>query len=118
MGEGALDFKFLPAGGQFHLRGSDEALTPYGGLVAWTYDKQDKRKNYQVAQICISGPYGSWDSEGCLHLRHAKRANILFLDGHAQAMVPQEIRNMLNDYNRSTTPFYYWDENLKDNVQR
>lgn len=86
--------------------------------AAWTYDKQDKRKNYQVAQICISGPYGSWDSEGCLHLRHAKRANILFLDGHAQAMVPQEIRNMLNDYNRSTTPFYYWDENLKDNVQR
>lgn len=37
MGEGALDFKFLPAGGQFHLRGSDEALTPYGGLVAWDH---------------------------------------------------------------------------------
>ena len=35
MGEGELDFKFLPAGGQFHLRGSDEALTAYGGLVAW-----------------------------------------------------------------------------------
>lgn len=33
MGEGELDFKFSPAGGQFHLRGSDEALTPYGGLV-------------------------------------------------------------------------------------
>jgi hypothetical protein len=32
--EGDLDFKFLPAGGQFHLRGSDEALTAYGGLVA------------------------------------------------------------------------------------
>jgi hypothetical protein len=27
MGEGELDFKFLPAGGQFHLRGSDEALS-------------------------------------------------------------------------------------------
>ena len=37
MGEGELDFKFLPAGGQFHLRGSDEALTPYGGLVAWDH---------------------------------------------------------------------------------
>ena len=37
MGEGDLDFKFLPAGGQFHLRGSDEALTPYGGLVAWDH---------------------------------------------------------------------------------
>jgi hypothetical protein len=36
-GEGELDFKFLPAGGQFHLRGSDEALTPYGGLVAWDH---------------------------------------------------------------------------------
>jgi hypothetical protein len=35
MGEGELDFKFLPAGGQFHLRGSDEALTPYGGLADW-----------------------------------------------------------------------------------
>jgi hypothetical protein len=34
MGEGDLDFKFLPAGGQFHLPGSDEALTAYGGLVA------------------------------------------------------------------------------------
>jgi len=37
MGEGELDFKFLPAGAQFHLRGSDEALTPYGGLVAWDH---------------------------------------------------------------------------------
>lgn len=37
MGEGALDFKFLPAGGQFHLRGCDEALSPYGGLVAWDH---------------------------------------------------------------------------------
>ncbi len=37
MGEGELDFKFLPAGGQFHLRGSDEALTAYGGLVAWDH---------------------------------------------------------------------------------
>ncbi len=36
-GETELDFKFLPAGGQFHLRGSDEALTPYGGLVAWDH---------------------------------------------------------------------------------
>jgi hypothetical protein len=34
MGEVDPDFKFLPAGGQFHLRGSDEALTPYGGFVA------------------------------------------------------------------------------------
>jgi hypothetical protein len=33
-GEGELDFKFLPAGRQFHLRGSDEELTAYGGLVA------------------------------------------------------------------------------------
>jgi hypothetical protein len=37
LGEGELDFKFLPAGGQFHLRGSDESLTPYGGLVAWDH---------------------------------------------------------------------------------
>ena len=37
MGEEELDFKFLPAGGQFHLRGSDEALTAYGGLVAWDH---------------------------------------------------------------------------------
>jgi len=37
LGERELNFKFLPAGGQFHLRGSDEALTPYGGLVAWDH---------------------------------------------------------------------------------
>lgn len=37
LGDGELDFKFLPAGGQFHLRGSDEALTPYGGLLAWDH---------------------------------------------------------------------------------
>lgn len=37
MGEGDLDFKFLAGGGQFHLRGSDEALTAYGGLVAWDH---------------------------------------------------------------------------------
>jgi hypothetical protein len=37
LGEAELDFTFLPAGGQFHLRGSDEALTPYGGLVAWDH---------------------------------------------------------------------------------
>ena len=37
LGEGDLDFKFLPAGGQFHLPGSDEALTAYGGLVAWDH---------------------------------------------------------------------------------
>lgn len=35
LGEGDLVFKFLPAGSQFHLRSSDEALTAYGGLVAW-----------------------------------------------------------------------------------
>jgi hypothetical protein len=34
LGEGELDLKFLPAGGQFHLRGSDDALTAYGELVA------------------------------------------------------------------------------------
>jgi len=37
MGEGELDFKFLPAGAQSHLRGGDEALTPCGGLVAWDH---------------------------------------------------------------------------------
>jgi hypothetical protein len=37
LGEEELDFKFLPAGGQFHLRGSDESLTPYGGWVAWDH---------------------------------------------------------------------------------
>lgn len=37
MGGRQLDFKFLPAGGQFHLCGSDEAFTPYGGLVAWDH---------------------------------------------------------------------------------
>ena len=35
MGEEALDFKFLPACGQPHPRGSDERLTAYGGQVAW-----------------------------------------------------------------------------------
>jgi hypothetical protein len=35
-----------------------------------------------------------------------------------QAMVPKEIRNMLNGYNQSTTPFYYWDKELNDKVQR
>jgi len=85
---------------------------------AWTYNGKDKTKNYQVAQISISGETGSWDSEGCLHLRHDGRANVLFLDGHVQAMVPKEIRNMLNGYNQSTTPFYYWDKELNDKVQR
>jgi hypothetical protein len=37
LGEGELDFKFLTAGGQFHPRNSDEALTAYGGLVAWDH---------------------------------------------------------------------------------
>jgi hypothetical protein len=37
LGEGELDFKFLTGGGQFHLRSSDEALTAYGGLVAWDH---------------------------------------------------------------------------------
>lgn len=37
MGERGLGFKFLPAGRQFHLRASDEALTPYGGLAAWDH---------------------------------------------------------------------------------
>jgi hypothetical protein len=37
VGEGELDFKFMPVGGQFHLRCSDEALTAYGGLVAWDH---------------------------------------------------------------------------------
>ena len=37
LGEGELDFKFLTDGGQFHLRSSDEALTAYGGLVAWDH---------------------------------------------------------------------------------
>jgi hypothetical protein len=37
LGEGHPDFKFLPAGGQFHLRGSDDALTAHEGLVAWDH---------------------------------------------------------------------------------
>ena len=36
-GERGLDFKFTPAGGKFHLVGSDDLLTPYGGLVAWDH---------------------------------------------------------------------------------
>ena len=83
---------------------------------AWT-SNSDKTKNYQVAQISISGPNGSWNPEGCLHLRHSGRANVLFLDGHVQAMIPAEIRSMLNTRNQVTTPFYYWDETLKDRVQ-
>ena len=35
MGEGEQDFRFLPAGGQFHRRASDETRTSYGGWVAW-----------------------------------------------------------------------------------
>jgi hypothetical protein len=39
LGEAALDFKFLPAGGQFHLCSSDESFTPYGGwwlgITSW-----------------------------------------------------------------------------------
>jgi len=85
--------------------------------AAWTYNQADKTKNYQVAQISISGPTGSWDSEGCLHLRHNGRANVLFLDGHVRAMIPTEIRSMLNTHNQSTTPFYYWDANLQEHVQ-
>jgi hypothetical protein len=34
LGEEELDFKFLAAGGPFQLRGSDEALTADGSLVA------------------------------------------------------------------------------------
>lgn len=41
MGEGGLDFKFLPAGGQFHLRGSDEAL----GDIA-RFKRPDSLANY------------------------------------------------------------------------
>lgn len=37
LGDSHLDFKFLPAGEPFHLRGSNEALTPYGGVVAWDH---------------------------------------------------------------------------------
>lgn len=56
-GEGELDFKFLPAGGQFHLRGSDETLTPYGGLVAWDHFLErcgvisDLARNYPLPRI-------------------------------------------------------------------
>ena len=52
MGEGDVDFKFLPAGGQFHLRGSDEALTPYGGLVAWDHFLQHCGVIAQPAADC------------------------------------------------------------------
>lgn len=37
MGETILNFQFSPAGGKFHLRSSDEALTAYGGLLAWDH---------------------------------------------------------------------------------
>lgn len=36
-GEEPLDFEFCPSGGKFHLRGSDDSLTAYGGLVAWDH---------------------------------------------------------------------------------
>ena len=37
MGEPSLKFEFSPSGGKFHLHGSDEKLTAYGGLVAWDH---------------------------------------------------------------------------------
>ena len=37
MGEEPLHFEFCPSGGKFHLQGSDDKLTAYGGLVAWDH---------------------------------------------------------------------------------
>jgi len=37
VGEEPLNFEFCPSGGKFHLHGSDEKLTAYGGLVAWDH---------------------------------------------------------------------------------
>jgi len=34
MSEEPLYFKFCPSKGKFHLQGSDDKLTAYGGLVA------------------------------------------------------------------------------------
>jgi len=37
MGEEPLHFECCPSGGKFHLQGSDDKLTAYGGLVAWDH---------------------------------------------------------------------------------
>lgn len=37
LGEEPFNFEFHPSGGKFHLRGTDDALTAYGGLVAWDH---------------------------------------------------------------------------------
>ena len=36
-GEEPFNFEFHPSGGKFHLRGTADALTAYGGLVAWDH---------------------------------------------------------------------------------
>jgi hypothetical protein len=48
LGEGDLDFKFVPAGRQFHLRANDEAHTAYGGLVAWPEQGKGKRPCFLI----------------------------------------------------------------------
>lgn len=36
-GEEPIQFEFCPSGGKIRLRGSDEKLTAYGGMVAWDH---------------------------------------------------------------------------------
>ena len=95
MGEGDLDFKFMPAGGKFQLRGSDEALTPYGGLVAWDHFLEhcgviaEVARNYNPQKpgcpshhplACVIG-----GTRLCLHMEWRK-GNTVSASGWVEAM--------------------------------
>lgn len=67
----------------------------------------------QVAYIRVaSTPRGG--DEGALHCRHQGKANLLFLDGHVETMMPTEIKAVLQRGSAYNGALRYMDENYKE----
>lgn len=69
-------------------------------------------KNQSAYIRLASTPQGG--DQGALHCRHQGKANLLFLDGHVETMMPTEIKAVLQRGSAYNGALRYMDENYKE----
>jgi len=90
---------------------------------AWTYSSDVPQNNPQVTAVYLTGNQYGWapppsSQEGCVHLRHNNKANVVFIDGHVEALDAAGLRSVIKKLPPPASPFIYWDKDLKDKIAR
>ncbi len=77
----------------FITSGKVTKTTSFPLLADTAYGGNGTKKNYQTS---LNYPITNSDSEGTFHLRHSRRANTYFLDGHAAPIEHQGVKDAVH----------------------